>query len=115
MIRSAGQPEEQPDLKKPTALRGVVGVWDRESGDRIKGCDGACIHAVGSLAGAGGWSITNVTAFYYLWPPRCPPNDQFLAGRICCHSLFSTGIVNNPLKWGLTRTVEAHLTGLHNN
>ncbi len=38
MISSAGQPEEQPDLKKPTALRGAVGVWDRESGDRIKGC-----------------------------------------------------------------------------
>ena len=31
MISSAGQPEEQPDLKKPTALRGAVGVWDRES------------------------------------------------------------------------------------
>jgi hypothetical protein len=31
VISSAGQPEEQPDLKKPTALRGVVGVWDRES------------------------------------------------------------------------------------
>jgi len=40
VISSAGQPEEQPDLKKPTALRGAVGVWDRESGDRIKGCDG---------------------------------------------------------------------------
>ena len=65
MISSAGQPEEQPDLKKPTALRGVVGVWDRESGDRIKGCDGACVHAEGSLAGAGGWSITNVTAFIF--------------------------------------------------
>ncbi len=35
----------------------------RESGDRIKGCDGACVHAVGSLAGADGWSITNVAAF----------------------------------------------------
>ena len=66
MISSAGQPEEQPDLKKPTALRGVVGVWDRESGDCIKGCDGACVHAEGSLAGAGGWSITNVTAFTFL-------------------------------------------------
>jgi len=54
VIRSAGQPEEQPDLKKPTSLRGAVGVWNRESGDRIKGCDGACLHAVGSLAGAGG-------------------------------------------------------------
>jgi len=40
VISSAGQPDGQPDLKKPTALRGAVGVWDRESGDRIKGCDG---------------------------------------------------------------------------
>jgi hypothetical protein len=37
VISSAGSPEEQPDLKKPTALRGAVGVWDRESGDCIKG------------------------------------------------------------------------------
>jgi hypothetical protein len=28
-----------------------------------RGCDGACIHAMGSLAGADGWSITNVAAF----------------------------------------------------
>jgi hypothetical protein len=69
VISSAGQPEEQPDLKKPTALRGEVGVWDRESGDRIKGCDGACIHAEGSLAGVGGWSITNVTAFTFCCLP----------------------------------------------
>ena len=54
MISSAGQPEEQPDLKKPTAPREAVGVWDRESGDRIKGCDGTCLHAVSSLAGAHG-------------------------------------------------------------
>jgi len=27
----------QPNLKKPTALRGAVGVWDCESSDRIKG------------------------------------------------------------------------------
>jgi len=38
VISTAGRPDGQPDLKKPTALRGVVGVWDRESGDRIKGC-----------------------------------------------------------------------------
>jgi Protein of Unknown function (DUF2784) len=44
-------------------LRGAVGVWDRESGDHIKGCDGAWIHAISSLAGAGGWNITNVAAF----------------------------------------------------
>jgi hypothetical protein len=31
---SAGQPEERPDRKKRTALRGVVGVWNRESSDR---------------------------------------------------------------------------------
>jgi len=36
VINSAGQPVEQPDLKKPTALRGAVGVWDCESSDRIK-------------------------------------------------------------------------------
>jgi hypothetical protein len=27
------------------------------------GCDGTWIHAVGSLAGADGWNITNVAAF----------------------------------------------------
>jgi len=30
VISTAGRPDGQPDLKKPTALRGVVGVWDRE-------------------------------------------------------------------------------------
>jgi len=54
VICEAGQPEAQPDLKKPTDLRGEVGVWNCESSDRIKGCDGACIHAIGFLAGAGG-------------------------------------------------------------
>jgi hypothetical protein len=37
VISQAGQPEGQPDLKKPTALRGAVGVWDCENSDRIKG------------------------------------------------------------------------------
>jgi len=37
VISPAGQPEGQPNLKKPTALRGAVGVGNRESGDRIKG------------------------------------------------------------------------------
>jgi hypothetical protein len=37
VISQAGQPAGRPDLKKPTALRGVVGVWDCESSDRIKG------------------------------------------------------------------------------
>ena len=31
-----------------------VGVWNCESSDRIKGCDGARVHAVSFLAGAGG-------------------------------------------------------------
>src|SRR2546427_11834544 len=31
-----------------------VGVWNCESSDCIEGCDGACLHAVGSLAGADG-------------------------------------------------------------
>jgi len=47
------------------SARGTVGVWNCESGDYIKGCDGACIHAIGSLAGADGWSITNVAAFLF--------------------------------------------------
>jgi len=31
VISRAGQPARQPNLKKPTALRGAVGVWDCES------------------------------------------------------------------------------------
>jgi len=34
VISLAGQPERQPNLKKPTALRGAVGVWDCENSDR---------------------------------------------------------------------------------
>jgi len=30
VISQAGQPAGQPNLKKPTALRGAVGVWDCE-------------------------------------------------------------------------------------
>ena len=67
MISSAGQPEEQPDLKKPTALRGVVGVWDRESGDRIKGCDGACIHAGGFLARSWRLEHNQCHSLYFFW------------------------------------------------
>jgi hypothetical protein len=37
VISQAGQPAGQPNLKKPTALRGAVGVWDCENSDRIKG------------------------------------------------------------------------------
>jgi hypothetical protein len=49
-----GQLGELPNPKKPTVLRGSAGVWNCESSDRIEGRDGACLHVVGSLAGAGG-------------------------------------------------------------
>jgi len=62
VISQAGQPAGQLDPKKPTALRGAVGVRNRESGDRVRGCDGARIHAAGSLARAGGWSVTKIAA-----------------------------------------------------
>lgn len=54
VIRSARQLVEPPNPKKPTALRGTAGVWNRKSGNHIRGCDGPCIHAVNSLAGADG-------------------------------------------------------------
>jgi len=37
VISRLGRPGRRPDPKKPTALRGVVGVWNCESSDRIKG------------------------------------------------------------------------------
>jgi len=37
--KKTGRPARRPDLKKPTALRGVVGVWNCEGSDRIKGRD----------------------------------------------------------------------------
>ena len=71
MIRSAGNLKSIRTRKNRLLLRGAVGVWNRESGDYIKGCDGAGIHAVGSLAGAGGWSITNVAAFSFVRSRTC--------------------------------------------
>jgi hypothetical protein len=50
VICPAGQLAGPPNLKKPTTLRGVVGVWNCESSDYIRGRDGACLHAVGFLA-----------------------------------------------------------------
>jgi hypothetical protein len=68
VICSTGQPEEQPDPTKPTdSARRSWGLELRKR-DCIEGCNGECIHAVGSLAGAGGWSITNVTALYFPSP-----------------------------------------------
>src|SRR6266481_431156 len=49
VIGPMGQPTGPPNLKKPTTLRGVVGVWNCESSDYIRGRDGACFHAVGFL------------------------------------------------------------------
>jgi hypothetical protein len=63
VIRSASDLNGIQTRKNRLTLRGAVGVWNCESGDRIKGCDGTCIRAVDSLAGVGGWSITNVAAF----------------------------------------------------
>jgi len=37
VISSLGRPGERPDPKKPTTLRGVVGVWDCESTELIVG------------------------------------------------------------------------------
>ena len=53
MTRSARKLVEPPTLKKRTGSARAVGVWNRQSGDRIKGCEGACIHA-SSLTGVGG-------------------------------------------------------------
>jgi hypothetical protein len=52
--RLAGQPVAHPNPKKPTSLRGAAGVWNRESGDRTRDCDGARIHVVDSLTGVSG-------------------------------------------------------------
>ena len=41
VIRLARQLSEPPNPKKPAASRGAAGVWNRKSGDRIRGCDGA--------------------------------------------------------------------------
>ena len=63
MICSRGNLRSNQTRKNRLTLRGAVGVWNCESSDYIEGCDGTCIHVVGSLAGAGDWGITNVTAF----------------------------------------------------
>ena len=49
----------------------MAGARNRESGDHIRGCGGACVHVVDFLAEAGGWSITKVAAlliFLRLFP-----------------------------------------------
>jgi len=56
--------------------------------------DGACIHAVGSLAGVDGWSVTNVAAFTFsptgltaasLFSEKKPFSRAFLAGIVKDH------------------------------
>jgi hypothetical protein len=54
VIRKARRLAERPDPKKPTVLRGSVGVRHCESSDCTRGCDGTCVHVVNSLAGVGG-------------------------------------------------------------
>jgi len=59
VISTAGRPDGQPDLKKPTALRGVVGVWlaHREALAKARvivvcaGMEGALPSVVGGLVG----------------------------------------------------------------
>src|SRR5215470_15486389 len=86
--------------------RGAVGVWNCESSDYIEGCDGTCIHAVGFLAGAGGWSITNVAAFPIFPVGTIPDSDCFLPVTTSLHHRplrrrvsprFSTGVVNKAV------------------
>jgi len=40
-----------PELKKSAALRKAAEVWNYESSDHIKSCDGVWIHAAGSCKG----------------------------------------------------------------
>src|SRR5215813_9096624 len=93
-----------PDPKKPTILRGRVGVRNCESSDRIKGCDGTCIHAVSSLAGVGGSSITNVTAFTFAFHSIPTP---------LVPKMISTRVVKNASKRSLTPAIHTAFTGLH--
>lgn len=76
MIRSMRQLVEPPNPKKPTALRGAAGVWNRQSGNRIKGCDGARIHADDSLARVDSQSVTKAAAFFLFFPLRSTVQDQ---------------------------------------
>jgi len=59
---------EPPNPKKPTALRGAAGVWNRQSGNRIRGCDGARIHAADSLARVDSQSVTKAAALFPFFP-----------------------------------------------
>ena len=108
MISSAGRPDEQPDPKKPTVLRGAVGVWNCESSDRIKGCDGACIHAVGSLAGADGWSVTNVAAFTF--SPTGLTAASLLSQKSLSPRAFSAGIVKDHFREEFPATASSRPT-----
>ena len=108
VIRRKGQPGRRPNPKKPTALRGAVGVRDCESSDHIKGRDGACVHAVWLPRRS--WRLEHNQFhgpfnFSRLLAPFFP---QFWFG-----SSFSTSFVNNRCKAGLTCPVDAAFTGLH--
>ena len=49
-----GDPQGGQTRKNRLRCEASAGVRNRESGDHIKGCDGTCVHAGGSLAGVGG-------------------------------------------------------------
>src|SRR5215471_11476986 len=84
------------------SARGTVGVWNCESGDYIKGCDGTCIHAVSSLAGADGWNITNVAAFFfvsaYWFAPRFSlPRSDRRGSALCLFLMSPIRVVDKPV------------------
>jgi cobalamin biosynthesis protein CbiM len=88
VIKKPGQLGGLPDLKKPTALRGAVGVWNRESGDRIKGCDGTCIRVV-LLPRRSGQLEHNQSRSLLICSTRFPQ----VAVPSCCSSLQRSAIL----------------------
>ena len=78
---------EPPNPKKPTALRGAAGVWNRQSGNRIRGCDGTRIRAADSLARVGSQSVTKAAALFPFLPASAPrPNPPLLCCRCSKHT-----------------------------
>jgi 2-polyprenyl-6-methoxyphenol hydroxylase-like FAD-dependent oxidoreductase len=86
VVSSTGRPGGRPDPKKPTVLRGAVGVWSCESSDYIKGRDGACFHAV--------------------WLPR----RSWRLEHNQCHGLFLFSLPQVPIP---TFPVQSHSFILH--
>jgi hypothetical protein len=79
----------------------TVGVGNCESSDRIEGCDGACLHAVGFPRRSWRLEHNQCHSLYLLSPPRRSQRDQFFffgSPIELFQFLFSTKLVNNPLK-----------------